>query len=446
MTAANPERHTLYPVDRTHDPLLRSWVDSANAPGTQFPIQNLPFCVVSRRCAWGGGVGIGDAIVDLEALAGSGLLHGDALVAARAASGACLNPLMALDASFGLALRHGLSALLGSESHGAAKEQLAGLLQPMQGAVYAVPARIGGFTDFLTSRHHTERHGRFKGLKDPLPPAFFSLPVAYHGRTSSIRVSGTNVRRPSGQLRSDSGEIVFAPARAMDFELELGAYIRGGNELAHPVPLADAQEKIFGYSLLNDWSAKDIQWWEQVLGPLLGKNFMTSVSPWVVTSEALAPFRCAAPVRPDTDPPLLPHLHDEADRISGGVDIRMEAWITTTQMRAAGSKPFMLSRTTPRNLYWTFAQMLAHHTSNGCNMEPGDLIGSGTISGEDFTSRACMTELAEAGKKPLVLNAQESRSWLQDGDEICFHGHAERAGFVSIGFGECRGTLLPAVA
>ena len=435
-----------YAVDATHNPHLRSWVESANAPDAEFPLQNLPFCVFSRRGVWGGGVGIGDRIVDLEALATAGLLQGDALIAAQAASGASLNPLMALDASFSNALRHSLSALLGSQGRDQAKDHAEKFLRPMQGAAYAVPARIGGFTDFLTSRHHTERHGRFKGLKDPLPPAFFSLPVAYHGRTSSIRVSGTDVRRPRGQLRDASGVISFAPAQALDFELELGAYIRSGNELAQPVPLAAAEEKLFGYTLLNDWSAKDIQWWEQVLGPFLGKNFMTSVSPWVVTSEALAPFRCAAPSRPATDPALLPHLHDDGDQRMGGLDIEMEAWISTAQMRASGAGRFLLSRTTPRNLYWTFGQMLAHHTSNGCNMEAGDLIGSGTISGEEFGSRACMTEIAEAGKKPIAINAQESRSWLQDGDEICFRGHARREGFVSIGFGECRGTICTAQA
>jgi fumarylacetoacetase len=432
-------------LNATHDPARRSWVESANDGRTDFPIQNLPFCVFRHgeraRC----GAGIGDRIVDLGALFDGGLLTG---AAAEAATRSTLNALMALPPEQVSALRAALSELLRADGPQAGRRQetIERMLMPMDGAQLLLPSDIDGYTDFLTSRHHTERHGRFKGLKDPLPPAFLSLPVAYHGRTSSIRISGTEVTRPNGQYKDAEGQVRFGPVVAMDFELEVGAFVGVGNALASPIPIAEAPRHLFGFCLLNDWSAKDIQWWEQVLGPFLGKNFMSSISPWVVTAEAMAPFRAPAAPRAEGDPPLLPHLHCPADQAAGALDVQLEAWLVTPAMRERGESGVCLTRTNPRHLYWTFAQMLTHHASNGCNLQPGDLIGSGTVSGAEPHTMACMTEMTEAGRQPIALPGGEVRRWLQDGDEIVLRARAEREGFVPIGFGECRGRLLPARA
>jgi fumarylacetoacetase len=308
-----------------------------------------------------------------------------------------------------------------------------------------LPCEIGDYTDFLTSLHHTERHGRYKGLADPLPAAFKSLPIAYHGRASSLRVSGGDVRRPHGQYRDANGTVRFGPAPALDFELELAAFIGRGNALTQPIAIDDAHQHIFGYCLLNDWSAKSIQWFEQVLGPFLGKSFHSSLSPWIVTAEALAPFRKPAPSRAAGDPAPLPHLYGAFDQQNGGLNLELEAYLSTAQLRAAGAAPVRITRTHLDNLYWTFAQMVAHHTSNGCNLRTGDLLGSGTISGADDLSRACLTELTNAGKDPLQLPNGETRTALEDGDEVIFQARAVQPGAVTIGFGECRGTIAPAL-
>lgn len=432
-------------LNATHDPARRSWVDSANDGRSDFPIQNLPFGVFEHAGRARGGVAIGERILDVGVALAAGLLHGAVTRAAHAASEPALNALMGLPPAEVSALRAALSDLLRVDGPQAARAQAtAGLLVPMDEARMRLPCRIEGYTDFLTSRHHTERHGRFKGLADPLPPAFLSLPVAYHGRTSSIRPSGTDVTRPNGQYKDAHGRVRFGPVVAMDFELEVGAFVGPGNALASPIPIGEAASHLFGFCLLNDWSAKDIQWWEQVLGPFLGKNFMTSVSPWVVTAEALAPFRAPAAPRAPGDPPLLPHLHAAEDQAHGALDLRLEAWLLTPAMRERGEGGVRLSRTNPRHLYWTFAQMLTHHASNGCPLAPGDLVGSGTVSGLEPETMACMTEMTEAGKQPIALPGGETRRWLQDGDEVVLRARAERAGFVPIGFGECRGRLLPA--
>lgn len=430
-------------LNATHDPARRSWVASANGAQTDFPIQNLPFGVFRDQGLARAGVAIGNAILDLRAVRAKGLLAGRAADAAQAAEAPTLNALMALPPEDVSALRAALSALLCEGGPQAARAQsIAGdILVPMERVQLLLPADIRGYSDFLTSREHTERHGRYKGLKDPLPPAFLSLPVAYHGRPSSIRVSGTDVTRPNGQYKDAQGQVTFGPAVALDFELELGAFVGAGNELAEPIPLRQAGRHLFGYCLLNDWSAKDIQWWEQVLGPFLGKSFMTSISPWVVTSEALAPFRAPAAARAAGDPPVLAHLHDSDDQAHGALDVQLEAWLVPASMRERGLR---LTRTNARHLYWTFAQMLTHHASNGCNLMPGDLIGSGTISGSEPDARACMTEITEAGRKPVELPDGEQRLWLQDGDEIVLRARAEREGYVPIGFGECRGRVRPA--
>lgn len=431
-------------IDHTHDAAARSWLESANLPTCDFPIQNLPFCVFETADAGPrGGIGLGDCIIDLAALFRSARFEGEALFAAQAGAEPTLNALMALSPSATRALRHAVFDIFnaGGAHDLRGREQAQQLLLKQSEVTFQMPCRIGGYTDFLTSRHHTERNGRFKGLTDPLPPAFMSLPVAYNGRTSSMRVSGTEVVRPRGQYRSGDGSIVFAPSAALDFELEMGLFVRGRNPLGTSVRLPEAETRMFGLTLFNDWSAKDIQWWEQVLGPFLGKSFLTSLSPWVVTMEALAPFRGPLASRAAQDPPTLPYLDSPVNALQGAFDIRMDAFISSPKMRETRLAPKHLTRTNLNSLYWTFAQMLTHHTSNGCNLEPGDFLGSGTVSGAELSTAACMTEIAQAGKAPVDIGAGETRAWLQDGDTVTFRARAERAGYASIGFGECTGTV-----
>ncbi|PXW24762.1 fumarylacetoacetase [Paraburkholderia caballeronis] len=440
MTALNP----------THDPARRSWIESANQPDTDFPIQNLPFGAFERDGEPRAGVAIGEHVVDLRALRDSGLVEAgsDAAIACEAAADGTLNRLMAMEPRYASALRAALSDLLKSDAPQRARvdEQVRALLPRVDEVALRLACEVGDYTDFLTSLHHTERHGRYKGLADPLPPAFKSLPIAYHGRASSLRVSGGEVRRPHGQYRDANGQIVFGPAPALDFELECAAWIGRGNALTQPIPIDAAHEHIFGYSLLNDWSAKSIQWFEQVLGPFLGKSFHSSLSPWIVTAEALAPFRKAPVPRAKDDPPLMAHLNGAFDQQHGGLHLELSAHLSTAQLREAGSAPVRITQTHLDNLYWTFAQMVAHHTSNGCNLRTGDLLGSGTISGAADEARACITELTNAGKDPLRLPNGETRTALEDGDEIVLGARATKPGAVSIGFGECRGRIAPAFA
>jgi fumarylacetoacetase len=432
-------------LNATHDPSRRSWLEAANQAGCDFPIQNLPFGIFSDGGQRRAGVALGNKVIDLQALVRHGLLDGHAAAAVQATASGRLNELMAMDKPFVSALRAQLSDLFrvdGASSY-RVREHAAVLLD-QEAVAMEVPASIGDYTDFLTSLHHTERHGRFKGLKDPLPAAFKSLPVAYHSRASSICISGTDVVRPNGQYKDVNGEVRFGPAPMLDFELELAAFIARGNALTEVIPIDRARDHVFGYCLLNDWSAKSIQWWEQVLGPFLGKSFISSISPWIVTEEALLPFRLPAPARGAGDPPLLDYLNGKRDRAEGGIDIALEAWISTPTRRNTGQDAICITRTHLQNLYWTFGQMITHHASNGCNLRPGDLIGSGTISGESDISRACITELTNAGKDPLPLANGEFRIALEDGDEIIFRARAARDGAVTIGFGECRGRILPA--
>lgn len=434
-------------LNSTHDPARRSWIESANAGNADFPIQNLPFGAFVRDGEARSGVAIGDRIVDLRALHDMALLDGDAALACAAARDGTLNALMALDTRHVSALRAALSALLqyDAPARSQLESSIDAVLPRMSDVELTLPCTIGDYTDFLTSLHHTERHGRYKGLADPLPPAFKSLPIAYHGRASSLRVSGGAVRRPHGQYRDAEGNVCFGPAPMLDFELELAAVIGRGNELTQAVPIDHARAHIFGYCLLNDWSAKSIQWFEQVLGPFLGKSFHSSISPWIVTEEALAPFRKAAPRRAATDPSILPHLFGEEDQRNGGLNLQLFAHLSTAAMRRVHIDPVRITHTHLDNLYWTFAQMVAHHTSNGCNLRTGDLIGSGTISGASDESRACLTELTNAGKNPLTLPGGESRIALEDGDEVVLSARASAPGAVSIGFGECRGYIAPAL-
>ena len=431
------------PLNETHDPARRSFLESANAADCEFPIQNLPFGVF--RPVPGAtprvGVAIGDAILDVAAAAAS--FAGVAADAARACAAPSLNPLMALGPPVWSALRLALSRGL-SASHG--EQSLRRNLVPMAQAKLELPVRIGDFTDFFASIFHATNTGRAFRPDNPLLPNYKYLPVAYHGRASSVRASGTAVRRPCGQRkRANETAPSYGPSRNLDFELELGFYIGVPSRLGETVPIARAAEHIFGFCLLNDWSARDIQGWEyQPLGPFLGKNFATTVSPWVVTQEALAPFRVAAFARPADDPPPLPYLDDPEDRTHGGLDVTLEAYLASAAMREAGNAPLRLAQSSFPTVYWTVAQMVAHHASNGCNLETGDLIGSGTVSGPERSSWGSLLELTARGSEPIALPSGEKRGFIEDGDEIIFRGFCAKAAYPRIGFGECRAIVLPA--
>ena len=433
-------------IDETHDPRLTSWVDSANRPGSDFPLQNLPFAVFRRagsneplRC----GVAIGDAIVDLTLLGAAAPCAGPAAAALAACAAPALNALMALGPEAAVALRRALSGLLraGSAHAGA----LAAALVPQQQAEFAVPAHIGDYTDFYTSIHHATAVGRLFRPDQPLLPNYKWVPIAYHGRASSIGVSGQRVRRPHGQLMPRGAERPhLAPSERLDYELELGVLVGRGNALGEAVPIECAEEHVFGLCLLNDWSARDVQAWEyQPLGPFLAKNFATTVSPWVVTLEALAPFR--APWRRTAgDPQPLAYLDCAALRESGTIEIALEVAIESQAMRERGLSPARLSRSDFRDSYWSIAQMVAHHTVNGCNLEPGDLLGTGTQSGSEPGAAGSLLELTAGGTRPLTLPGGEQRRFRADGDRVILRGWCERSGFVRIGFGEAVGTVMSA--
>jgi fumarylacetoacetase len=434
-------------IDQTHDPALKSFIASANVPGCDFPIQNLPYVAFRRRSATGEpriGVAIGDDLLDIAAVAD--LLDGAAGHAATACAAPHLNHVMKLGPGYGAALRCGLSQLL-STTDAQRRSRVETDLTPVAAAEFFVPVQIGNFTDFFASIFHATNTGRLFRPDNPLMPNYKYVPVAYHARASSVQVSGAPVRRPFGQTkRGEDTAPVYRPARSLDYELELGFYIGQSSTLGAPVPISDADAYVFGYCLLNDWSARDVQAWEaQPLGPFLAKNFATSVSPFVVSAAALAPFRTAAFTRPAGDPAPLPHLLAPQDQAAGGLDITLEAYIVTPQMRNEGTPPLRLSRGSFAQVYWTVAQMVAHHTSNGCNLEVGDLMGSGTVSGPEPQSWASLLELSRGGREPIALPTGETRRFLEDGDEIVLRGYCERAGFARIGFGECRAVIEPAV-
>lgn len=433
-------------LNETHDPLAQSWVASANAPDTDFPLQNLPFGVFRRQgsaepCR--GGVAIGDRIVDLAALQALGVFEGEAATALAAAAGPTLNPLMALGAPAASALRLALSRALREGSPLAAR--LDACLVAQAQAEYAVPAQIGDYTDFYTSIHHATNVGRLFRPDNPLLPNYQWVPIGYHGRCSSIGVSGQAFRRPLGQTRApDAERPVLGPSRRLDYELELGVFIGRGNALGQPVPLDEAEDHVFGLCLFNDWSARDLQAWEyQPLGPFLSKNFASTLAPWIVTLEALAPYRVGW-TRPAADPQPLAYLESPALRAAGAIDIRLEVALETAAMRAGGRAPARLSLTSFRHAYWSVSQMVAHHTVNGCNLSPGDLLGSGTQSGPTPAEAGSLLELTRGGKEPLPLPDGETRTFLDDGDTVILRGWCEREGYRRIGFGECRGTVLPA--
>jgi fumarylacetoacetase len=438
-------------VNQTHDPERTSWVESAQA-STDFPLQNLPFGVFRRRASEDAprvGVAIGDQILDLTAAqAAGGEFKGKAARAAEACSGPSLNRLMALGREYWTELRGAISVLLGSDSpaHRADRRLGERILVPMTEAELFLPAQVGDYSDFYASVHHATNVGSMFRPDNPLLPNYKWIPIGYHGRASSIVVSGSPVRRPHGQTKGPEADApVFAPTRALDYEMEVGCFVGPGNPMGEPVPLDQAEEHLFGLCLLNDWSARDIQSWEyQPLGPFLSKSFATTVSPWVVTLEALEPYRVPALQRPPGDPAPLAHLDSAENRARGGLDIAVEVHLSTLRMRTAGMPPVRLSRTRASDLYWTLAQMYAHHTSNGCNLRPGDLFASGTISGATKESRGCLLELTWRGAEPLELPSGETRKFLEDGDEVIMRGRCERPGAARIGFGECRGVILPA--
>jgi fumarylacetoacetase len=433
-------------LDATHDPALRSWVDSANRAGGDFPIQNLPFGVfrpAAGGAAFRGGVAIGDQVFDLAQLHALGVLRGRAAEALAACAHSSLNGFMAQGRSASSALRAALSELLRTGSPLAAR--LAALLTPQSAVEYRLAAEVGDFTDFYASLHHATAVGRLLRPDNPLLPNYKWVPIAYHGRASSVRVSGQQFPRPHGQLMPAGASVPqLGPTRRLDYELEIGAFVGAGNALGDAVPLEEAEQHLFGLCLLNDWSARDVQAWEyQPLGPFLAKNFATTVSPWVVTLEALAPFR-APWSRPAAEPAPLAYLDGAGNRLTGGFDIELSVWLESRRMREAGAAPVRLSHSNFRDSWWTLAQMLTHHTVNGCNLSPGDLIGSGTQSGAEPGQGGSLMELSQGGRRPLTLPDGETRTFLEDGDRVILRGWCERPGCVRIGFGEAAGGVLPA--
>jgi fumarylacetoacetase len=437
----------IYPIDATHDARLKSWVESAGDPQSDFPIQNLPFGIF-RSVAGENTVGvrIGAHILDLSRARVALPLPAST---ADVLSDQSLNRLMQLQLPARRQLRAVLSEALRADAPGwqDRRAALRPYLLPVEQAQMQVPAVIGDYTDFYASIHHARNLGRLFRPDNPLLPNYKYVPIAYHGRASSIVVSGATIIRPYGQIKLPASPApVYQPAGRLDYELELGCYIARGNPLGSPVSIDLAEEHLFGFSLLNDWSARDIQAWEsQPLGPFLAKSFATTVSPWIVTLEALAPFRAPAAPRGDDDPPPLDYLDSHENRKSGAFDIYLEVFIHTARMRQAGIAPLLLSRGSARGLYWTPAQFVAHHTSNGCNLRAGDLLASGTISGPGPHEAGCLLELTAGGSQPILLPTGETRTFLDSGDEIIMTGYCLRDGFARIGFGECRGRIAPAL-
>jgi len=435
-------------MNETHDPQQRSWVQSANAPGTDFPIQNLPFGVFRRADgseSFRGGVAIGDQILDLAAALNRGALDGTVAQAAGAAAAApTLNEFMAAGPQAWSALRLALSRAL---RQGSAQQQgLQDCLVPALQAEHAVPARIGDFTDFYSSIHHATAAGRLMRPDRPLLPNYKWVPIGYHGRSSSITVSGQQFPRPTGQaLAGGVAHPTVRPSKRLDYELELGVFIGPGNALGSRIPIDEAESHVFGLCLLNDWSARDLQVWEsQPLGPFLAKSFATTLSPWIVTLEALEPYRLPW-TRPAGDPQPLPYLDSLGLRRIGAIDIELEVAIETAAMRRAGAAPSRLSRSNFSYCYWSIAQMVAHHTINGCNLQSGDLLGTGTQSGPQPPEAGCLLELTRGGKQLLTLSNGETRSFLEDGDAVIMRGWCERADAARIGFGQVVGRVLPAI-
>jgi fumarylacetoacetase len=429
-------------LNETHDPALRSWVESANSTTTDFPIQNLPLGVFRPAGGRGPstiGVAIGDQIVDLRKSTELGLFDQLSSALREVTKTATLNPLMALGHEAAAQLRQRISTILAAGSPDAD----ARILVPVADVELQLPAAIGNYTDFYASIAHATNVGRLFRPDNPLLPNYKYVPIAYHGRSSSIVVSGTPVRRPSGQVKGSDDRPVFKRSERLDYEAEVGCFCGPGNTLGQPIPIGDAEAHLFGLCLVNDWSARDIQAWEyQPLGPFLAKSFATTVSPWVVTYDALAPFRSPAAERASEDPRPLEYLSSPSIEASGGFDVTVEVLLRTTEMRRGGLAPQRISRSSLRDLYWTLAQMVTHHTSNGCNLLPGDLIASGTLSGSTRDGQGCLLEITQGGKMEVTLPGGEVRTFLADGDEVIMRAFCERPGYARIGFGECQGVIV----
>lgn len=432
-------------LNETHDPALQSWVASANTGSSDFPIQNLPFAVFRRKGsseAFRGGVAIGDQVLDMAAVNAAKALGADVQAQVDAAAQSQLNTLMAMTSAQWSALRLALSRALRA---GAAEEAaLKACLVPQADVEFTVPAKVGDYTDFYTSVHHATNVGKLFRPTNPLMENYKWVPIGYHGRASSIRISGVDFKRPNGQLKAPDADPALLPCNRLDYELEMGIYAGAGNAWGDAIGIDDAENHIFGLCLLNDWSARDVQAWEyQPLGPFLSKNFATSISPWIVTLEALAPYRTAF-TRPAEDPQPLPYLSSDTNSQQGALDVQLTVAIQTEKMRTEGQPAEQITQTSYRHAYWTMAQLIAHHTVNGCDLQPGDLLGTGTLSGPTMAEAGALLEITEGGKKPLSLSNGETRTFLQDGDAVVFTGWCEKPGAARIGFGECRATVLPA--
>ena len=437
-------------INETHDQNLKSWVESANAPGTDFPIQNLPFCIFSRECSYENlriGVAIGDFVLDVYPCYEACLFDDESFTIAVTAGDYCLDhSVMRKNRNVQRAFRRRLSEILSEKADAETRKTVERNLIPMDEVQFWLPAHVGDYTDFYCSIYHATNVGSMFRPDNPLMPNYKYIPIGYHGRASSIVVSGTEITRPKGQTRPDAdAPPEYIPCRNLDYEMEIGFYVGQGNDLGETIALENAEDHIFGLCLVNDWSARDIQAWEyQPLGPFLAKSFATTVSPFVVTMEALAPFRTPAFEREQDDPQPLDYLNVEQNQKFGGVDLNLEVYIQTEKMRDSGIEPHLLSRSNTKDLYWTIGQMLTHHASNGCNLRTGDLMATGTVSGKEKDARGCLLELTWRGKEPIELPNGETRRFLEDGDEVIMRGFCERAGFKRIGFGECRGVILPA--
>lgn len=444
----------MYEINETHDPNLKSWVESANDPNTDFPIQNLPFCmfttgrhdppIVGVDGPFRFGVAIGDRILDLSTKhVNEAVPELRSLTSLWGRSGLSLDEFQSTSTK----LRRALSKFLAFENRpkidGDVVEELTVELSAIEFGMFYSPM---DYTDFYCSIYHATNVGSMFRPDNPLLPNYKYVPIGYHGRASSIVISGTNIKRPHGQNRSDAEKPpIFIPSKSLDYEMELGFFVGKGNELGTSIPISEAEQHIFGVCLVNDWSARDIQAWEyQPLGPFLAKNFATTISPYVVTMEALAPFRTKAFERDADDPQPLDYLNGEQNQKLGGLDINLEVYIQTEKMRAENIEPHMLSRSNTKDLYWTIGQMLTHHASNGCNLQTGDLMATGTVSGKEKSERGCLLEMTWRGTEPIDLPSGEQRRFLEDGDEIIMKGFCEREGFRRIGLGECRGKILPA--
>lgn len=439
-----------YEINKTHDQNRKSWIESANAADTDFPIQNLPYCVFRRGKTFEDirvGIAVGDFVLDVYPCYQAGLFEDESFRLAVGTDDFCLdNAVMKRADSIQTAFRNRLIEILSEDADEKTRRIVERNLVAIAEAEFWTPAHISDYTDFYCSIFHATNVGKLFRPDNPLLENYKWIPIGYHGRASSIVVSGTDIKRPKGQNRSDQEKPpVYIPSKALDYEMEVGFFVGRGNELGETIPIEKAEEHIFGLCLVNDWSARDIQGWEyQPLGPFLGKSFATTVSPFVVTMEALAPFRVPAFERDAGDPEPLEYLSNEENKKSGGIDMNLEVYIQTKKMRDENIEPHLLSRSNLKDLYWTIGQMLTHHASNGCNLQTGDLMATGTVSGKEDSERGCLLEITKRGSEPVELPSGETRKFLEDYDEIIMKGFCEREGFKRIGFGECRGMVLPA--